>query len=160
MGAYTPPKPVCWKCSAFLKKLEHFSYHYYLWVIETCCPSQCWRNVANSTFFRQFENRFLSTIQVFGTFVWAFSHLRSLFWPFLCAFGTPETPRKFYQKAPNRCFKARIWGKMVKKVGFLTKYQKRSLDQSFIPKALLLFGNASKRARTCFNTLQAQVCVP
>ena len=48
---------------------------------------------------------------------------------------------------------------MVKKVGFLTKYQKRSLDQSFIPKAILLFGNASKRARTCFNTQQAQVCV-
>jgi len=49
---------------------------------------------------------------------------------------------------------------MVQKVVFLTKYQKRSLDQSFFPKALLMFGNASKRVRTCFNTLQAQVCAP
>ena len=35
-----------------------------------------------------------------------------------------------------------------------------SLRQSVTPRTLLMFGNASKRARTCPNTHQAQVCAP
>ena len=124
------------------------------------CPSRCCRNVQNSTIFRKLGNGFLSTPKVFWKLFWAFRHLRSPFWPFLCIFGAPEPPRKLCREAPKCRFETPTGGEMVQKLVVLAIGQKRSLKQSFIPRILFLFGNAAKRARTCFNTQHAQVCAP
>ena len=77
------------------------------------CPSRCCRNVQNSTIFRKLRNGFLSTPKVFCKLFWAFRHLRSPFWPFLCIFGSPESPRKLIREAPKCRFETPTGGKMV-----------------------------------------------
>ena len=97
---------------------------------------------------------------MFWTLIGAFRHLGSPFWPFLSIFGAPEAPRKFSRQAPKRSFETCIGGKKVQKHVFLASCQKRSLKQSITPRILLVFGNASKRARICLDTHQEQVCAP
>ena len=63
-----------------------------------CVPNAS--KTENSTIFRKLGNGFLSTPKVFWKLFWAFRHLRSPFWPFLCIFGSPESPRKLCREAP------------------------------------------------------------
>ena len=93
--------------------------------------------MANSTIFRKLGNGFLSTPKVFWKLFWAFRHLRSPFWPFLCIFGSPESPRKLCREAPKCRFETPTGGKMVQKLVFLANRQNQTLKQTFIQRTLL-----------------------
>ena len=82
------------------------------------CPSQCCRNVQNSTIFRKLGNGFLSTPKVFWALLWAFRHLGSPFWPFLIIFRPPEASGKPRRQAPKCSFEASTGGKKVQKLVF------------------------------------------
>ena len=131
------------------------------------CPSQCCRNVANSTIFRKLGNGFLSTPKVFWKLFWAFRHLRSPFWPFLCIFGSPESPRKLCREAPKCRFEIPTGGKMVQKLVFLENRQNQTLKQTFFPRTLWGLEKLRKGPehvltpnRHKYVYSKAQVCVP
>ena len=121
----------------------------------------------NSTIFRKLGNGFLSTPKVFWKLFWAFRHLRSPFWPFLCIFGSPESPRKLCREAPKCRFETPTGGKMVQKLVFLENRQNQTLKQTFFPRTLwgleklrkgpehVLTSNRHKYVYS-----KAQVCVP
>ena len=109
---------------------------------DVTCPSQCCRNVANSTIFSKLGNGFLSTPKVFWKLFWAFRHLRSPFWPFLCIFRSPESPRKLSREAPKCRFETPTGGKMVQKTHFFGESPKSNFEANLLSKNTLGWGKA------------------
>ena len=136
-------------------------------IYDAICPSLCCRNLPNSTIFRKLGNVFLSTSKVFWMLLWAFRHLGSPFWPFLCIFGPPEAPRKLCRQSPKCSFKAFRGGKKVQNSFFrlLAKNEvssKASLLEHFWCLEMLLKGPDHVRAPTKHKYVhpKAHVCAP
>ena len=132
-----------------------------------CCPSQCCRNVANSTIFRKLGNGFLSTLKVFWKLFWAFRHLRSLLGHCCAYLGLQSHPESSFERPQNAVLRPPQEVKWSKNSFFLENRQNQTLKQTFFPRTLWGLEKLRKGPehvltpnRHKYVYSKAQVCVP